>query len=119
MAEGFLRKYGGDEWEVHPLVIRVMGEVGIDISGNRPKNSRDYLGHLPVKHLVIVCNKALMTCPRIWPGSLSRSYLPFDDPAEFEGSEKEKLEEFRRVRGEIDEAMRRWTPDVIGLRGNQ
>lgn len=128
MAEGFLREYAGDKYdphsagtepkdEVHPLAVRVMAEVGIDISKQHPKPSRDYLGHLPVRHLIIVCNKANMTCPRVWPGILSRSYLPFDDPAEFEGSEAEWLAEFRRVRDQIGEAMHQWQPEAEKQRG--
>jgi arsenate reductase len=130
MAEGFLREYAGDKYdphsagtepkgEVHPLAVRVMAEIGIDISKQHPKPSRDYLGHLPVRHLIIVCNKANMTCPRVWPGILSRSYLPFDDPAEFEGSEAERLAEFRRVRDQIGEAMHKWQPEAEKQRGKQ
>lgn len=122
MAEGFLKKYAGDQYDVHsagtdpkdavhPQAVRVMAEAGIDISSHRPKASRDYLGHLPVRHLIIVCNKANMTCPRIWPGTLSRTYLPFDDPSEFEGTEQERLAVFRRVRDQIDKAMRQWEPE--------
>jgi arsenate reductase len=123
MAEGFLRLYRGETYdvhsagmeprpEVHPLAIRVMGEVGIDISGNRPTATQKYLGHLPVRRLLIVCDKANQTCPRIWPGCFSRTYLPFDDPALAEGTEEEKLNVFRRVRDEIDRAMEVWKPEA-------
>jgi arsenate reductase len=121
MAEGFLRKYHGDTFdvqsagtqpkeEVHPLAVQVMAEVGIDIGGHRPKSSMTYLGHHPVRHILIVCDKANMTCPRIWPGALTRTYLPFDDPARFVGRENEKLDGFRRVRDGIEMAMREWLP---------
>ena len=123
MAEAFLKKYQGDQYdvqsagtepkpEVHPLAIKVMAEAGIDISGQRPKSSTDFLGHMPVRHILIVCDKANMSCPRIWPGVLSRTYLPFDDPAEASGTDEEKLAVFRRVRDELDAAMRDWTPEV-------
>jgi arsenate reductase len=122
MAEGFLRKYQGDEFDVqsagtqpkeqvHPLAVEVMAEVGIDMSHQRPKSSSTYLGHYPVRHILIVCDKANMTCPRIWPGALTRTYLPFDDPAAIEGSDEEKLEGFRKVRDEIEQAMRAWSPE--------
>jgi arsenate reductase len=123
MAEGFLRLNRGETYEVrsagmdprpevHPLAVRVMAEVGIDISGNRPTSTQKYLGRLPVRHLLIVCDKANQTCPRIWPGCFSRTYLPFDDPALSEGMEEEKLRVFRRVRDEIDRAMEVWEPEA-------
>jgi len=122
MAEGFLRQYQGDRYEVHsagmdpkenvhPLAVRVMRDVGIDISGHHPKSLKEYLGHRAVKHLLIVCDKANQTCPRIWPGAFTRSYMPFDDPATFEGTEEETLRVFRRVRDELDDAMKVWKPE--------
>jgi arsenate reductase len=123
MAQGFLQKYQGESYEVHsagmdpkpevhPLAVKVMAEAGIDISRNTPKWSKDYLGRLPVKHLLIVCDKANQSCPRIWPGTFSRSYMPFDDPAEAERSDEEKLSVFRRVRDEIGAAMKTWKPQL-------
>ena len=122
MAEGFLRQFQSDSYEVHsagmepkqevhPMAIRAMQEVGIDISSHRAKSTREFLGKMPVKHLLIVCNKANQTCPRNWPGSYTRTYLPFDDPAEFVGSEEDTLTVFRRVRDEIGEAMKTWKPE--------
>lgn len=121
MAEGFLRKYHGDRFDihsagtapkdrVHPLAVRVMGEVGVDISAQRPRDVEEFLGKLPLTHLLIVCDRANASCPRVWPGSLSRTYMPFDDPADATGSEEQVLTVFRRVRDEIDHAMREWTP---------
>jgi arsenate reductase (thioredoxin) len=112
MAEGFLKKYQGDQYdvesagtdpksEVHPLAVRVMNEIGIDISDHRPKTLMAFLGKAPVRHLLIVCDNANGTCPRIWPGTYTRAYLPFNDPAAFVGSEEATLEEFRRVRDQI------------------
>ena len=123
MAEGFLRKRHGDKYdvgsagtdpkpEVHPLAVRVMSDAGIDISHQRPESLMDYLGRAPVRHLLIVCDKAHGTCPRIWPGAYTRDYMPFDDPAEAEGTEQERLAVFRRVRDEIGRAMRDWEPQV-------
>jgi arsenate reductase len=124
MAEGFLRELQGETYEVHsagmepkaevhPMAVRVMQEIGIDISSHRTKSTREYLGTAPVKHLLIVCSSANQTCPRIWPGSFTRTYLPFDDPAEFGGSEEEILAQFRRVRDEIGAAMKTWKPERL------
>jgi arsenate reductase len=121
MAEALLRKYQGNRFEVasagtepkpevHPLAVRVMKEIGIDISRQHPKNISEFLGKVPVHHVLIVCDNANSSCPRVWPGSFSRTFMPFDDPAHAEGSEQEVLAVFRRVRDEIDQAMRSWSP---------
>ena len=123
MAEAFLRRYAGDRYEVasagtqpaanvHPLAVEVMSEAGIDISAQRPKDISSFLGKQPVRHLITVCDRASNSCPRIWPGTFTREHLPFEDPAEFAGSEEEKLIGFRRVRDEIEEAMKHWKPST-------
>jgi arsenate reductase len=123
MAEAFLRKYKGDSFtvasagtqpkpEVHPLAVRAMKEVGIDISNQRPKDVGEFVDKVTVRHVLIVCDKANQSCPRIWPGTFSRTFMPFDDPAAATGSEAEKLAVFSRVRDEIDKAMRDWTPQT-------
>jgi arsenate reductase len=122
MAEGFLRAFQGDAYdvasagtepksEVHPLAVQAMNEIGIDISRHRPKNLDGFLGKVAVRHLLIVCDRANSSCPRIWPGSYTRTYLPFDDPAAVEGTPEQKLEAFRRVRDEIRDAMKTWKPE--------
>src|SRR5262245_50765207 len=108
MAEALLRKLAGDKFDVHsagtepkgvnPLTIKVMKEVGIDISSQRSKHLRDYLGRLPVRIVIIVCADAEKTCPSIWPGAFKRLFWKFDDPAAVEGSEEERLQKFREVR---------------------
>jgi arsenate reductase (thioredoxin) len=125
MAAALLRAHHGDQYEVHsagmeprnevhPLAVRAMAEIGFDISREVPKSVREFLGRVPVRHLLIVCNKANASCPRIWPGAYTRDYLPFDDPAEAQGSEEERLAVFRRVRDEIGAAMKLWQPGVEG-----
>lgn len=122
MAEAFLRVHHGHEFEVasagtlprpevHPLAVRVMAERGIDISAQKPRAIESFLGRAPVRHLLIVCDRAHGSCPRIWPGTLTREFMPFDDPAEAVGDEEEILTVFRRVRDEIEMAMREWKPD--------
>ena len=85
-------------------------QIGIDISQQRPKDLKEYLGKLGVQHLIIVCDRANQTCPAIWPMMRERHYWPFDDPAAFVGSEAETLEEFRRVRDEIRQRLLIWLP---------
>jgi len=123
MAEGFFRQVVGDRFavhsagtepksEVHPLAVEVMKEAGIDISGQRPKDVKEFLGRLPRGYIIIVCDKANESCPRIFPGRWERLFWPFDDPAHFQGSREGQLAEFRRVRDEIKLAIDRWVKDL-------
>lgn len=121
MAEGLLRHLAGDRFDVysagtdpaervHPLAVRVMSELGIDISSQRPKGVKEYLGKFPIRYLIIVCGGADEACPRIFPGVLHRVFWPFDDPAKLQGSEEVVLAGFRRVRDEIESKLRDWLP---------
>jgi arsenate reductase len=123
MAEGFLREFGGDRFtaysggtdpaeRVHPLAVRVMSEKGIDTSDGEPKNVGQFLGRLPVRHLVIVCDGANEKCPRIFPGMMNRMFWPFDDPAAFVGSEAATLEKFRTVRDQIESRIKQWLKET-------
>lgn len=121
MAEAFLRAYHGETFEiasagtnpkpvVHPLAVRAMNEAGIGIADAKPKDSKHFLGRAPVRHVLIVCGNADESCPRVWSGAYSRTFMPFDDPAAATGSEADRLAVFRRVRDEIDVAMKNWRP---------
>jgi len=123
MAEGFLRAYGGDRFDVysagtdpaervHPLAVQVMHEKGIDITHQEPKNLKQYLGRMAVGHLIVVCAGANEACPRIFPGMMNRLFWPFDDPAVFVGSSEATLENFRTVRDEIEERIKQWLKET-------
>ena len=114
MAEGLLRHDGGDRFEVmsagtissfvRPQAIEAMREIGIDISGQRSKALDEFLDQ-PFDYVITVCDNAKESCP-VFPGKAERIHWSFDDPAEAEGSEEEKLAFFRRVRNEIREHLR-------------
>ncbi len=119
MAEGLLREYGHDVFNVysagtepadrvHPLAIEVMRDKGIDIGKQQPKHVSEFLGKLPVRHLIIVCEGANESCPRIFPGMMNRHLWPFDDPATFEGTPEATKEKFRKVRDEIETKIKEW-----------
>ena len=125
MAEGFLRAMAGDRVEVlsagmeprdavHPLAVRVMEEAGVDISGQKPKSVKAYLGLERIRWLIVVCDKAQKTCPRVWPllADDARLYWPFEDPAEATGTEEERLAVFRRVRDEIKAKLAAWVAEA-------
>lgn len=118
MAEAFLRKYGGQQFEafsagleprpIHPLTIQVMQESGIDISAQHSKGVEVYLGKTLFHYLITVCDKAEKNCPTNWPGVNHRLHWSFEDPAAFEGSEEEKLAKFRTIRDQIEQRVKDW-----------
>jgi arsenate reductase (thioredoxin) len=110
LAEGLLRQLAGDLFEVasagskpagyvHPLGIKAMAEIGIDISAHSSKHMNDFLDR-PVETVITVCGNADQACP-LYPGQLNRHHWPFDDPAHAVGTEEEIMAVFRRVRDEI------------------
>jgi len=120
MAEGWMRYFHGDEFDVYsagiethglnPLAVQVMAEAGIDISGHRSQ----LVGDLPVKmfdYVITVCGHADENCP-YFPGKTKRIHKGFDDPprlAEEIQEEGMKIEAYRRVRDEIRDYVRDFT----------
>lgn len=84
---------------VHPLAVKVMAEIGIDISAHRSKHLKEFL-ETPVNTVITVCGNADQACP-VFPGQLNRHHWPFYDPAKASGSEEEILKCFRQVRDEM------------------
>ena len=114
LAEGILRRALADGPEVasagsnpagyvHPLAIRAMEEIGIDISGHQSKHLDQFLD-AGVSTVITVCGNADQACPT-FPGQVSRHHFPFDDPAHATGSEEEQMAVFRRVRDEIQQVF--------------
>ena len=114
IAEAYLKKLYGDHFKiesaglepaegVNPLVIRVMAEVGFDLSEKKPQNVIELFkqGKL-YDHVITVCHDSESKCP-IFPGITQRWHWPFPDPAAVEGEENEKLVEVRKIRDMIKE----------------
>ena len=109
MAEGFLRAMGGGRLDVesagteatrvHPLAIRVMDEVGIDLRAHTSKTLDRFLSE-QWDYVITVCDSANERCP-LFPGAATRLHWSFDDPSAVTGAEAERLAGFRRVRDEI------------------
>lgn len=89
---------------VHPLAVKVMGEVGIDISQHKTKAVSDFIAQ-DFDYVITVCGGAQETCPVFLGKVKQRVHIGFDDPAAFQGSEAEILNEFRRVRDAIKSAF--------------
>ncbi|MDF0674151.1 MAG: arsenate reductase ArsC [Nitrospira sp.] len=116
MAEGWLRHLAGSRFEavsagtnpvgVNPRAVEVMGEVGIDLSRHRSKHVAEFQGqHL--HYVITVCDHAHASCPAD-PRGDAQLHWSFDDPADAQGSNADRLQVFRRVRDEIAERIRRW-----------
>jgi arsenate reductase len=121
MAEGLLRALAPDRFEVasagteatrvHPLAIRVMDELGIDLRGHRSKTVETLLGE-PWDVVITVCDSANERCP-VFPGPTTRLHWSFEDPSAATGSEDERLAVFRRVRDAIDARLRGWIAERV------
>ena len=110
MAEAFLKSMNNN-WEVysagtvpamdvHPRAIEVMNEIGINITGSRPKAVDIFLDR-EFDYVITVCDHARETCPVFTGNVENRLHIGFEDPAEAKGSEEEILTAFRKVRDEI------------------
>jgi len=112
MAEAFLKRYGGEMYEVesagiepgalNPIVVGAMREIGIDISRNQTKGVFEFLRQGKTFHFVVtVCDESNGEhCP-VFPGVSQRLHWSFDDPSTFAGSCEEKLAKTRVVRDSI------------------
>ena len=109
MAEGLLRHDGGERFEVEsagtcPTAVRaeaiaVMGELGIDISGQVSKNVDEFEGQR-FDYVITVCDHARESCP-VFFSAAERLHNGFEDPAGTDRSEEERLALFRRVSDEL------------------
>lgn len=119
MAEAWLRLLCGDRFEpasaglqpgkLNPLVVRVMAEAGIDISGHGTQSVDEVLQRgKQFDYIVTVCDEASAEqCP-IFPGPGQRMHWGFADPSAVTGTEDEKLAQIRGIRDEIHEQIDAW-----------
>lgn len=121
IAEALYRNSGNKEYEtqsaglnptksIHPLAIRVMNEIGIDISKQKANSVRDFLGKESFNTVVILCPETEQQCPRIWLGisSKNRFHWPLQNPALVTGTEEERLIAFRLIRDQLRQKIVEW-----------
>ena len=109
MAEGLLKHITNGEYEIYsagtkpstvrPEAIKVLQEIGIDISGNRSKLV-DEFADKEIDYVLTVCDNAKENCP-YFPAKTKLIHHSFEDPAEAQGNEEIRLSVFRKVRDEI------------------
>ncbi len=119
MAEELLRKLAGDRFEVesagiepgklNPVVVEVLKEIGIDITGKKTQAVMDLLKQSKLYNYVItVCDEtSAERCP-IFPGVAKRLHWGFPDPSKFEGTWEQKLAQNRVVRDQIKQKIGQW-----------
>jgi arsenate reductase (thioredoxin) len=119
MAEAFLREFAGDRFEaesaglepgrLNPLVVEVMREEGIDISGKKTQGVFDlYKAGKRYNYVITVCDESQAgRCP-VFPSALQTIHWSFDDPSRFKGTYEENLEKTRKVRDAIKEKIQQW-----------
>jgi len=110
MAEGFLKSFDKTlevssagthpADKVNPNAVKVMKEIGIDISHHVPELVDKYLGR-EWDYVITVCGGAKEVCPAFIGKVKQRLHIGFDDPADAVGSEEEVMAVYRRVRDEI------------------
>ena len=110
MAEALWESLGQGTWEadsagsrpsgyVHPLAIRAMQELDIDIGSNTSKSLDDFRAQ-SFDLVVTVCDNARESCP-VFSGAKQALHWPFDDPGDTTGPQEQKMAVFRQVRDEI------------------
>ena len=123
MAEALLNSMAGDKFEatsaglekgnLNPLAVKVMAEIGIDISNNQTKSVFDFYHDARLfNYVVTVCDAANSErCP-VFPGAKKSLHWSFEDPSSFTGTEEEKLEKTRKIRDEIRDELEKFIKTI-------
>lgn len=106
MAEGLANSLSGGKlraWsagstptQVHPLAVKAMAEIGVDVSGQESKSFAD-VANREFDYVITLCGEGDVICP-VFPGVAKRLHWPQPDPAAAKGSEEARLGVFREVR---------------------
>ena len=113
IAEGLLKSLYGEHYEVYsagldpttvnPYAIKVLAEIGLDISENRSKSLKEFEG-LEFDYVVTVCGGEGQACP-FFSGGKTYFHEPFEDPSEIDGTDENKIDAFRITRDKIKERI--------------
>jgi arsenate reductase (thioredoxin) len=123
MAEAWLNQLCGDLFEaqsaglepgsINPLVVQVMQEEGIDLTGKKTQRVFDVwkFGEM-FQYVVTVCSEAEAEgCP-IFPGVGTRLHWPFPDPSKLAGTDEARLEQTRQIRDAIRQKIQQWCDEM-------
>ncbi len=111
MAEGLARNIfgnatiimsaGSQPTNVHVMAIKVMAEIGIDISEQKSK-SIDSIDPSKADIIITLCAEEI--CPYV-SSTVQKEHWPLPDPAKFNGNEIDQLSQFRKIRDELKERI--------------
>ena len=120
MAEGVLKHYGQDRIEafsagikpsaVNPVAVKVMAEIGMDISTQCSKSVDEFQGQ-EFDYVITVCDNAKGSCP-VFPRGDEGHALAFSRPLARTGELEATLNEFRKVRDMIHQAFKDFVPTI-------
>ena len=115
MAEGLLNALYGDRYtaysagtepsKLNPYAVESMSEIGIDISHHHSKSVEEFRNE-DFDYVLTVCDNAKQTCP-MFSGGKKYLHETFEDPSGFEGTQDEVRSQFRHLRNQIEEWVRR------------
>lgn len=104
LGDGYLAFSAGSEpTSLDPRAVQVMAEMGIDISQKRSKSVEEFRGK---EFDVVITLCAEDYCPTWLGGKKNKLHLPFPNPQNFSGSEKEIQKQYRGLRDEIRAGVR-------------
>ncbi|PIP53706.1 MAG: protein tyrosine phosphatase [Bacteroidetes bacterium CG23_combo_of_CG06-09_8_20_14_all_32_9] len=107
MAEGIIRKLNSKievfsagtrpEKQVNKYAVKVMSEIGIDISQHYPKHVDDFISQ-SFNYVITVCDNAKEACP-VFIGKVGKKvHIGFEDPADAKGTDEEIIAVYRKIR---------------------
>lgn len=110
MAEGLINYHLGNSWHaysagtapsgyVHPLAVKAMADLNIDISDNRSQSTEEFR-EMAFDQVITVCDDAAENCP-VWLGTGQVTHIGFPDPAEATGTDEQIFAVFQQVRDDI------------------
>lgn len=122
MAEAFLQSFDANlqvfsagtipAEEVNPFALKVMLEIGLDLTASRPKHVAGFIKD-SFDYVITVCDAAKESCP-VFTGKVKNMlHIGFEDPAEAVGTEQEIISVFRRVRDEIKKEFNKFYMDSL------
>jgi len=123
MAEGLARAFHGDEVDVvsagsrpagwvHPLAVRAMAAIGVDIHDQYSKSADEFLDQ-PFDAVITVCDSAAKDCPT-WPGAKRVEHWPVVDPSYGPDDPATRYDRFVATRDELARRIDEFIPTITG-----